>query len=161
MCKIFWYRLLQKPPLQKTVSQPRRVSAAFPKGILQFSLWSVVIDGKKQFSASLLWIWPRRAMASSGLKVIIVGGSIAGLTLAHCLERAGIEYVVLEKGSDPAPQVGASIGILPNGARILDQLKLYDEVESHIEPLETATMCYPDGLTFQSSYPKLIHQRSV
>ncbi|PKY01965.1 FAD/NAD(P)-binding domain-containing protein [Aspergillus campestris IBT 28561] len=98
-------------------------------------------------------------MASSELKVIIVGGSIAGLTLAHCLERAGIKYVVLEKGSDPAPQVGASIGILPNGARILDQLQLYDEVESHIEPLETATMCYPDGFIFHSSYPKLIHQR--
>lgn len=100
-------------------------------------------------------------MASSELKVIIVGGSIAGLTLAHFLERAGIKYVVLEKGSNPAPQVGASIGILPNGARILDQLQLYDEVESHIEPLETATMCYPDGFTFHSSYPKLIHQRSV
>lgn len=30
------------------------------------------------------------------LKVIIVGGSIAGLTLAHCLHHNSIDFVVLE-----------------------------------------------------------------
>ena len=62
--------------------------------------------------------------------VIIVGGSIAGLTLAHCLHRAGISHVVLEKASEPAPQIGASVGILPNGARVLDQLQLYETIEN-------------------------------
>jgi len=67
-------------------------------------------------------------------KVIIVGGSIAGLVLAHSLHRAGIDYVVLEAGATIDPQVGASIGIFSNGARILDQLGVYDEVERFIEP---------------------------
>lgn len=95
----------------------------------------------------------------STFTVIIVGGSIAGLTLAHCLERAGINHIVLEKSGDGAPQEGASIGILPNGARILDQLDIYREIEAHIEPLKTATICYPDGFSFSSLYPKLIYER--
>ncbi|KAJ5332659.1 FAD/NAD(P)-binding domain-containing protein [Penicillium brevicompactum] len=57
------------------------------------------------------------------------------------------------------PQVGASIGILPNGARVLDQLQLYDAVESLTEPLSTATIGYADGFSFSSSYPKIINER--
>nr|Q9C447.1 RecName: Full=FAD-dependent monooxygenase paxM; AltName: Full=Paxilline synthesis protein M [Penicillium paxilli]AAK11530.1 PaxM [Penicillium paxilli] len=98
-------------------------------------------------------------MEKAEFQVIIVGGSIGGLTLAHCLHRAGIKHVVLEKASDPAPQIGASIGILPNGARVLDQLQLYDQVEEHIEPLSKATIGLPDGFNFSSSYPKIIDQR--
>ncbi|ERF72896.1 hypothetical protein EPUS_08704 [Endocarpon pusillum Z07020] len=68
------------------------------------------------------------------LKVIIVGGSVAGLTLAHCLYRAGIDYVVLEAREDIAPKQGASIGIFANGARILDQLGIYGEIEEWTDP---------------------------
>ncbi|KAF7503254.1 hypothetical protein GJ744_004045 [Endocarpon pusillum] len=73
-------------------------------------------------------------MKKDGLKVIIVGGSVAGLTLAHCLYRAGIDYVVLEAREDIAPQLGASIGIFSNGARILDQLGIYGEIERCTDP---------------------------
>ncbi|GAB1213226.1 hypothetical protein ATERTT37_002375 [Aspergillus terreus] len=31
-------------------------------------------------------------------RVIIVGAGVAGLTLAHCLDKAGIDYLVLDKG---------------------------------------------------------------
>ncbi|KAM3065605.1 FAD-dependent monooxygenase boa8 [Clarireedia jacksonii] len=68
------------------------------------------------------------------MKVVIVGGSIAGLTLAHCLSRYGIDYVVLERRNDIAPQVGASVSLQPNGARILDQLGMFDEVSENIVP---------------------------
>lgn len=64
-------------------------------------------------------------------KVIIVGGGIAGLTLANSLERARIDYVLLERRWEIAPQVGASIGFLPNGCRIADQLGVYEEIRSH------------------------------
>ncbi|KAL4971621.1 FAD/NAD(P)-binding domain-containing protein [Aspergillus desertorum] len=100
-------------------------------------------------------------MEKPTFRVIIVGGSVAGLTLAHCLERAGIDYVILEKASEIAPQVGASIGVLPNGARILDQLGIYGDIEKQIEPLETATISYPDGFRFSSSYPQIIHERGA
>nr|WGJ63577.1 FAD-dependent monooxygenase [Aspergillus striatus] len=98
-------------------------------------------------------------MGEQTFKVIIVGGSIAGLTLAHCLERIGIDYLVLEKASEIAPQVGASIGVFPNGARILDQLGIYGDLEEVIEPMGQATVCYPDGFSFSSSYPQIIHKR--
>lgn len=93
--------------------------------------------------------------------MIIVGGSIAGLTLAHCLKRANIDHVVLEKGKTIAPQLGASIGIMPNGGRILQQLGLSDQVLELVEPLTVANVTYPDGFVFRSEFPRLLHQRSV
>ncbi|KNG91099.1 hypothetical protein ANOM_000766 [Aspergillus nomiae NRRL 13137] len=76
-------------------------------------------------------------------RVIIVGGSIAGLTLAHSLQRCGIDFVVLEANDHIAPQVGASIGILANGARILDQLGIFDDVLE--ETVVAKTMHYWSG----------------
>lgn len=100
-------------------------------------------------------------MTESNFRVIIVGSSIAGLTLAHCLQRANINHVVLEQREEIAPQIGASIGILPNGARILDQLGLYRHVEELVEPLEIAHIIYPDGFNSSSRYPKILAGRSV
>ncbi|KAL1859280.1 hypothetical protein Plec18170_002396 [Paecilomyces lecythidis] len=98
-------------------------------------------------------------MTDSNFHVIIVGSSVAGLTLAHCLQQANISHVVLEQGNDVAPQVGASIGILQNGARILDQLGLYKHVEELVEPVEMAHIIYPDGFKFSTTYPKILEQR--
>lgn len=70
-----------------------------------------------------------------GFRIVIVGGSIAGLTLAHCLKRLNIDYVVLESRDDIAPQIGSSIGFTPNGARVLDQLGIFDDVLKEVEPL--------------------------
>ncbi|KAI8302434.1 FAD-dependent monooxygenase andE [Colletotrichum sp. SAR11_240] len=63
-----------------------------------------------------------------GFKVIIVGGSVAGLTLANILERLGVDFALLEAYPEIAPQVGASIGLLPNGFRILDQIQCYEPI---------------------------------
>ncbi|THX67957.1 FAD/NAD(P)-binding domain-containing protein [Aureobasidium pullulans] len=60
------------------------------------------------------------------LKVVVVGGGIAGLTLANALEQASIDYVLLKRRQEIAPQVGASIGIMSNGCRIMDQLGCRD-----------------------------------
>lgn len=65
----------------------------------------------------------------SRLKVLIVGGSITGLSLALMLERVGIDFLLLEAHVDIAPEVGASIGLCPNGLRILDQLGCYDSLQ--------------------------------
>lgn len=61
-------------------------------------------------------------------KFIVVGGGVAGLTLANMLERFGHDYILLESYAEVAPQSGASIGMFPNGLRILDQLGLYEPV---------------------------------
>lgn len=69
-------------------------------------------------------------------KVIIVGGSLSGLTLANILEKYGIDYVVLEKHAIIAPQLGASLALLPHGSQILDQLGCYDTLERIGTPVE-------------------------
>ncbi|KAL1638039.1 hypothetical protein SLS58_009060 [Diplodia intermedia] len=67
-------------------------------------------------------------MGYPNFRVAIVGGSIPGLTLALALEKSGIDFVVLEAYPEMAPQVGASIAVLPNGFRILDQLGCYEHL---------------------------------
>ncbi len=99
---------------------------------------------------------------SHRLRVVIVGGSIAGLTLAHCLHHNNIDFVVLEARNDIAPQVGASIVVLPNGARILDQLGLYQGIASFREPMVLGRTWNPDGTPiYEADGPLLIQARYV
>ncbi|KAE8154886.1 hypothetical protein BDV25DRAFT_170996 [Aspergillus avenaceus] len=97
-------------------------------------------------------------MAPAPFKVIIVGGSIAGLTLAHCLEQAGIAYTVLEK-HNIAPQLGASLSISPNGGRILDQLGLYDCIEPMAVAIKHVRFAFDDGFAFIERYPSTLRPR--
>jgi FAD dependent monooxygenase len=92
-------------------------------------------------------------------KVVIVGGSISGLTLAHCLQRAKIDHIILEKRNEIAPQEGAFVGIWPNGAVVLDQLGLYDELEKLTAPIHRMHVLYPDGFSFSSYLPKEVYER--
>lgn len=82
------------------------------------------------------------------LRVTTVGGSITGLTLAHSLYHSDIDFVVLESYSKVAPQVGASIAILPNGARILDQLDIFDDIFAMVKPLANVLSWTRDGRNF-------------
>ncbi|KAG0260417.1 hypothetical protein DFQ27_003533 [Actinomortierella ambigua] len=66
-------------------------------------------------------------MATS-LKVLIVGGGIAGLSLAIFLERAGIEYTILEKAKEFRAW-GASIALSPQVLRVFDQLGMLSELQ--------------------------------
>lgn len=80
-----------------------------------------------------------------------------------CLVKRGCvlyrDCVVLERHHDIAPQVGVSVGIMPNGARILDQLGLFDAVESEIEACEKSFNDYPDGFGFTSAFPSILHEQ--
>ncbi|KAF4468206.1 FAD-binding domain containing [Fusarium albosuccineum] len=87
-------------------------------------------------------------------KVIIVGGSVAGLSLANMLQANDIDFVVLEAYPSIAPQVGASIGLLPHGNRILDQLGLYDKILQLAPPVDTFTFRDPSGSPL-TSYPDM------
>ncbi|KAI1500210.1 FAD binding domain protein [Biscogniauxia marginata] len=84
--------------------------------------------------------------SSSRTRIIIAGGGIAGLALANMLEKFDIKYVLLETHKDIAPSVGASIGLLPNGLRILDQLGCYDALRALVgDPLVTGHIRQADG----------------
>ncbi|KAF5652001.1 hydroxylase [Fusarium sp. NRRL 25303] len=69
-------------------------------------------------------------------RVVIVGASVTGLSLANMLQANGIDFLVLEAYPTVAPQVGASIGLLPHGNRILDQLGLYEKIMGIAPPIQ-------------------------
>jgi 2-polyprenyl-6-methoxyphenol hydroxylase-like FAD-dependent oxidoreductase len=92
--------------------------------------------------------------------VIIVGGSIAGLTLAHCLHHLNISYTVLEAYSELAPDAGASIALLPNGTRILDQLGMHDAVCAVSAPISRTKFWDANGKSLiDGNGPELIEKR--
>ncbi|KAJ5389111.1 uncharacterized protein N7496_000179 [Penicillium cataractarum] len=61
----------------------------------------------------------------------IVGGGIAGLGLSRMLELSGISYCLWEAHSQFAPPTGVSIGLMPNGLRILDQLGMIEKFDEY------------------------------
>ncbi|KAH8645851.1 putative FAD-dependent monooxygenase [Tricladium varicosporioides] len=83
-------------------------------------------------------------------RVIVVGGGVGGLTAAHALSKAGIDYVVLEKGFI-APPIGASIGIYPHGSRILRQLGVLQAVADECLPLGKSINLLPNGTAIAKS----------
>ena len=89
---------------------------------------------------------------SENFRAIIVGGGVAGLVASHTFFKAGIDHVVLERGSEAAPPTGASIAIYPHGARILQQLGMLEQTKAIADPLEDgATNRWPDGSPVQWS----------
>ncbi|KAI1503718.1 hypothetical protein F5X99DRAFT_374239 [Biscogniauxia marginata] len=58
---------------------------------------------------------------AKGFRAIIAGGGVSGLTLANAFDKAGIDYVLLEK-RDIAPDVGIAMSTLPNSSIVHQQL---------------------------------------
>ena len=97
-------------------------------------------------------------------KAIIVGGSVAGLTLAHTFDSAGIDYILLEARNTIAPALGATIVIQANGARILDQLGIYDRFSDMgiMTRMSKNTIRRSDGrIMGVNEWPKLMAERYV
>lgn len=91
------------------------------------------------------------AKPPSDFKVLIAGGSLVGLTLAVILERVGIDFLVLEKG-DIGPDLGASISILPQTARVLEQLGLWATILAKGFPMSERHHIDEHGRVHETSY---------
>ncbi|KIZ47312.1 MULTISPECIES: FAD-dependent monooxygenase [Rhodopseudomonas] len=63
------------------------------------------------------------------MKVIIIGAGIGGSALALSLQKAKVDYVLLEQATSFG-EVGAGIQLSPNAVRILTWLGLGDDLES-------------------------------
>jgi 2-polyprenyl-6-methoxyphenol hydroxylase-like FAD-dependent oxidoreductase len=84
-------------------------------------------------------------------RVVVIGGGIAGLTMSHCLQKAGIDHVVLEAHPLVAAPVGASIGFWPHGMRILDQLGCGKDMLHRSEAMVQSHCRMPDGKALSST----------
>lgn len=78
-------------------------------------------------------------------RVVVAGSGIAGLAVSHALQLANIDHVVLEGHSDICSHVGASIGLWPNGIRVLDQMGCWKDIEKHCVPMNDSYNRLPDG----------------
>ncbi|KAG0335218.1 hypothetical protein BG004_000082 [Podila humilis] len=69
-------------------------------------------------------------MAPPQFKVIIAGGGISGLSLGVMLERAGIDYIILEAHDEIRP-LGAVVYLGPSLMKVMEQLGLLDDLIRH------------------------------
>ena len=78
-------------------------------------------------------------------RIIIAGGGPVGLYTAHALARANIDYVVLEQQSEIIRYKGAGIVLLPQTARLCDQIGILKRVEELSVKLHGKTNSSYDG----------------
>jgi 2-polyprenyl-6-methoxyphenol hydroxylase-like FAD-dependent oxidoreductase len=74
-------------------------------------------------------------MNSTNFRVIVVGGGPVGLTAAHALNRAGIDFIVLESRPSVVIDAGSNLVLLPAGMKTLAQLDLLGLLNEISSPL--------------------------
>ena len=65
------------------------------------------------------------------MKILIVGAGIGGLVSALCLNKKGYEVEIYEQ-SEVLSELGAGVQLSPNATRVLDYLKLTDDLKPHV-----------------------------
>ena len=84
------------------------------------------------------------------MKTVIIGGGIAGLAAAICLNQAGMDVVVCERATEYS-NAGLSFILLPNGLAALDQLGFGPQVRALGHPINRAVMRFADGSSIKDT----------
>lgn len=69
-------------------------------------------------------------MLPEKFRVIIVGAGPAGLSTAHALSLAGIDFIILERRSSILVDVGASLVLAPPSLRVMEQFGILHQLLS-------------------------------
>lgn len=91
-------------------------------------------------------------MSQGIFKVIVVGGGPVGLTAAHILSRADVDYVVLERRSSVHIDVGASLALWPQSLRVLSQLGLLERLQDLGEEMGRTTTVTLAGQKYKETW---------
>ncbi|OHF01697.1 FAD binding domain-containing protein [Colletotrichum orchidophilum] len=67
-------------------------------------------------------------MSSEPFRVIIIGGGPSGITAAHALHHAGIDFIVLERRTNIVEDLGASIVLGAQSLRVFHQFGILDRL---------------------------------
>ncbi|KAG0238405.1 hypothetical protein BGW42_005638 [Actinomortierella wolfii] len=89
-------------------------------------------------------------MASSNHKVIIAGAGIGGLTLGIMLEKAEIDYIILERATE-FKALGSSISLTAQVLRVFDQLGILEDITAVSLPMSDMAY-YKQDLTHMASW---------
>jgi 2-polyprenyl-6-methoxyphenol hydroxylase-like FAD-dependent oxidoreductase len=99
-------------------------------------------------------------MASPNFKVIVIGGGPVGLTAAHALSRANIDFILLESRPTVIVEVGSDLILLPMGMRLLGQLGLLDALNAVSVPLTKVERYDHQGNTLgQTKYLRFLEEK--
>ncbi|KAH8802421.1 flavoprotein monooxygenase [Xylogone sp. PMI_703] len=85
----------------------------------------------------------------SNFKVVVVGGGPIGLTAAHALYLAGIDFIVLERRPAIVEDKGASLVVYPHTFRIMHQFGILETLLSVGAELNHHLSFTTDGHTFK------------
>jgi salicylate hydroxylase len=95
------------------------------------------------------------------LRVAVVGGGIGGLSTAVALRATGADVHVFEQAHQLS-EVGAGLGLQPNGQRVLVRLGLGPEINRIGSRLKGFRICGPDGsVVSEETYPAGVTQLGV
>ncbi len=84
------------------------------------------------------------------MDVLIVGGGIAGLTVASLLSQRNVNYSIIEKSAEYPKDVGYVLSLWPLGSRILHGLNLYDKFVASSQELREYKVCNTQGQLLHS-----------
>lgn len=84
------------------------------------------------------------------MRVVIVGGGIAGLATAALLSRTGSHEVMVCEKAPAYGDAGYGLGLYPLGAAVFHALGRYEDLIARSEVLDTYTVHGPDGSVLQS-----------
>ena len=97
-------------------------------------------------------------------RIAIVGGGIGGVTCAGALRKFGIMADVFEQAPE-IKEIGAVLGVLPNGMQVLNFFGKVNELVAKGGPLKTFIVGNHKGKTFRKTFfnysqPALVVRRS-
>lgn len=96
-------------------------------------------------------------------RAVIVGAGLVGLTAAHILSKAGIDFIILEKHDTPLSPHGTTLALWPHTIRIFDQLGLLEAVQPILDTFqEVITLSTDDAhIMMRDQNPLLIEKKWV